>query len=57
MSAQGLISGEELEAELARVEAERDAYRKALWRIGNSESGHWGIIARDVLAEQGATHA
>lgn len=34
---------------VAAVEAERDLYRRALIRIGNNESGHWGVIAREAL--------
>lgn len=28
---------------------ERDHFRRALIRIGNNESGHWGVIAREAL--------
>jgi hypothetical protein len=31
------------------LRAERDHYRAALVRIGNNESGHWGVIAREAL--------
>jgi hypothetical protein len=35
--------------QLAQAAEERDHFRRALIRIGNNESGHWGVIAREAL--------
>lgn len=38
-----------LRSELKEVREERDRFRRALARISDAESGHWGRIAHDAL--------